>query len=58
MAEVNNAHGAAAGLRWSLVRNDVTEIRYRAGGFFKRHQDFLSVQGNVIEETIREAITG
>ena len=38
------------GIRFSLVRSDVTEITYQPGGFFKRHQDFLSVQGNVVEE--------
>ena len=26
---------------YTLVRNDVTHIRYGVGGFFKRHQDFL-----------------
>ena len=31
------------GIRFSLVRSDVTEISYQPGGFFKRHQDFLSV---------------
>jgi hypothetical protein len=50
VAALNADHGAAAGLHFSLVRNDVTEIRYRRGGFFKRHQDFLSVQGNVVQE--------
>ena len=28
----------------------MTEITYQPGGFFKRHQDFFSVQGNVVEE--------
>jgi hypothetical protein len=41
---------APQGIRFSLVRSDVTEITYQPGGFFKRHQDFLSVQGNVVEE--------
>ena len=41
---------APQGIRFSLVRSDVTEISYQPGGFFKRHQDFLSVQGNVVEE--------
>ena len=41
---------APQGIRCSLVRSDVTEITYQPGGFFKRHQDFLSVQGNVVEE--------
>ena len=46
----SSQHGIAGSRRFSLVRNDVTEIRYRRGGFFRRHQDFLSVQGNVLEE--------
>ena len=37
-------------ISFSLVRNDCTHIRYREGGFFKRHQDFLSLNSNCIEE--------
>ena len=35
---------------YTLVRNDVTHIRYGVGGFFKRHQDFLSLASNAVEE--------
>ena len=35
---------------FSLVRNDVTHIKYRKGGFFRRHADFLSLTSNMIEE--------
>ena len=35
---------------FSLVRNDVTHIKYSKGGFFKRHADFLSLTSNVVEE--------
>ena len=34
----------------TLVRNDVTHIAYAKGGFFKPHQDFLSLVSNVVEE--------
>jgi len=33
-----------------LLRNDLTHIRYQAGGFFKPHEDFLSFNSNMIEE--------
>ena len=34
----------------TLLRNDVTHIVYTAGGFFKAHQDFLSLVSNCVEE--------
>jgi hypothetical protein len=33
-----------------LVPNDITHIRYQEGGFFKSHEDFLSLTSNMIEE--------
>ena len=33
-----------------LVRNDVTQIVYEAGGFFRAHADFLSLATNFVEE--------
>lgn len=33
-----------------LVRNDVTYIKYSAGGYFKAHEDYLSLTSNFIEE--------
>ena len=33
-----------------LVRNDLTYIRYKEGGFFKAHEDYLSFTSNVFEE--------
>ena len=33
-----------------LVRNNVTHIIYEKGGFFKRHNDFLSLTSNIVEE--------
>jgi len=36
--------------KYQLVRNDVTEIVYQPGGFFQRHQDYLSLVSNVVEE--------
>ena len=35
---------------FTLRRNDATHIRYTKGGFFKRHQDYLSLTSNVLEE--------
>ena len=35
---------------YTLVRSDVTQIVYKPGGFFKRHQDFLSLATNLVEE--------
>ena len=35
---------------YKLVRNNVTEIVYQKGGFFQRHQDYLSLVSNVVEE--------
>jgi hypothetical protein len=35
---------------YTLVRNDVTHIRYLPGGFFSKHQDFLSLASNMVEE--------
>ena len=33
-----------------LVRNNATHIVYEKGGFFKRHNDFLSLTSNIVEE--------
>ena len=35
---------------YALVRNDATHLRYKPGGFFKVHQDFLSLQSNCVDE--------
>jgi len=35
---------------FTLVRNDLTHIRYHTGGFFKKHEDYLSVTSNLVEE--------
>jgi len=35
---------------YTLVQSDVTQIVYKAGGFFKRHADFLSLATNMVEE--------
>ena len=37
-------------LEYRLLRNDVTHIRYQRGGFFSKHQDYLSVTSNLIVE--------
>lgn len=33
-----------------LIKNNVTYIEYKAGDFFKPHEDYLSVTSNIIEE--------
>lgn len=37
-------------LTFKLVPNDVTHIKYRKGGFFKSHQDYLSMTTNTLLE--------
>ena len=39
-----------ANYTYALVRNDATHLRYKPGGFFKVHQDFLSLQSNCVDE--------
>ena len=34
-----------------LRRNDVTHIKYRQGGFLKRHRNYLSTTSNFVEES-------
>ena len=36
--------------KYQLYRNDVTYIQYKKGDFFKKHEDYLSLTSNVIEE--------
>lgn len=33
-----------------VVRNDITQIVYGPGGFFKPHQDYLSMKSNILDE--------
>lgn len=33
-----------------VVRNDITQIVYGPGGFFKQHQDYLSMKSNILDE--------
>ena len=35
---------------YQLRRNDITEIRYARGDFFKKHKDYLSTTSNLVEE--------
>lgn len=37
-------------MQFSVVKNDVTYIKYSDGGFFKPHEDYLSLTSNFIEE--------
>ena len=37
-------------IEYKLVRNDITHIKYNTGGYFKAHEDYLSLTSNVIQE--------
>lgn len=37
-------------IHYILQKNDVTNIRYGKGDFFKQHEDFLSIASNVVQE--------
>ena len=47
---VEHVSATDAQRHFSLVRNDVTHILYSVGDFFNKHQDYLAVTSNVIEE--------
>ena len=49
-AMLSQISAADAEYDYTLVRSDVTQIVYKAGGFFKRHADFLSLVTNFVEE--------
>eukprot|EP01084_Bolivina_argentea_P002018 3722_1 len=36
--------------QFMLFKNDITYIKYSVGGFFKPHEDYLSVTSNMIQE--------
>lgn len=37
-------------ISFMMVKNDVTHIKYAEGGFFKSHEDYLSLTSNMIDE--------
>lgn len=39
-----------SGYDFMLFRNDITQIQYKAGDFFKGHEDYLSIKSNAIVE--------
>jgi len=41
---------SASSSSYILYENDIMHIRYAAGGFFKAHEDYLSVTSNMIDE--------
>ncbi|MEX0597190.1 MAG: hypothetical protein WD512_11875 [Candidatus Paceibacterota bacterium] len=47
VAEINKMN---KNINFIMVQNDITHIKYQAGGFFKSHEDYLSVTSNMIEE--------
>lgn len=38
------------GKQFILHKNDIMHIKYKGGGYFKAHEDYLSVNSNFIEE--------
>ena len=52
LAERVVAHASATDelYTYSLVRDDVSHLRYDVGGFFRPHQDFCSLTSNMYEE--------
>lgn len=45
-----NSKQSANGKKFILYRNDIMHIKYRGGGYFKPHEDYLSVNSNFLEE--------
>jgi hypothetical protein len=35
---------------YTLIKNDITYIKYDKGGFFNKHADYLSFTSNLVEE--------
>ncbi|GMI12680.1 hypothetical protein TrRE_jg7199 [Triparma retinervis] len=61
MAAVNDPkqNPIAAMKTFTLVRSDISEIKYPVGGFFSKHKDYLSITSNSISEfTMIVALTG
>ena len=36
--------------KFVIHENDITHIKYQAGGYFKQHEDYLSLNSNIVEE--------
>lgn len=36
--------------RFMIHENDITHIKYHTGGYFKQHEDYLSLNSNIVEE--------
>jgi len=47
---VNEISEQDKNMSYMLVKNDITHIRYNKGGYFKSHEDYLSLTTNIIEE--------
>ena len=45
--KINNLHES---YNYSLIKNDITFIKYEIGGFFNQHMDYLSFTSNIIKE--------
>lgn len=47
LAEINKVNEHT---HFKIFRNDLTHIKYKEGEFFKPHQDYLSLTGNLVTE--------
>ena len=47
---LNEINKKIVGKKFVIFKNDVTHIKYNEGGFFKSHEDYLSINSNLIEE--------
>jgi hypothetical protein len=45
-----NTYQKSAAPRFVICKNDVMHIKYTKGGYFKEHEDYLSITSNFIEE--------
>lgn len=45
-----NSNQSSNGKKFILYRNDIMHIKYRGGGYFKSHEDYLNVNSNFLEE--------
>lgn len=39
-----------SGRKFVIFENNITQIRYQPGGYFKSHEDYLSLHSNIIDE--------
>ena len=47
LGEINSG---ITGKKFIIFENNITHIRYNPGGYFKSHEDYLSLHSNIVEE--------